>query len=104
MILVMILHRTKHLSFCGVEVVIPAYFLMMVTNVSHLLASNSSRERFISRSGLTDILVRQLMIQAYSLWLMFNRLSVHDGVLELVDNSLVDLVTAAKESQYRVLY
>ena len=44
------------------------------------------------------------MIQAYSLWLMFNRLSVHDGVLELVDNSLMDLVTAAKESQYRVLY
>jgi hypothetical protein len=42
------------------------------------------------------------MIQAYSLRLMFDRLSVHDGVLELVDNGLVDLVTAAKQSQYRV--
>ena len=104
MILVMILHCTKHLSFCGVEVVIPSYFLMMVTNVSHLLASSPAGKSSSPGSGLTDILVRQLVIQAYSLWLMFNRLSVHDGVLELVDNGLVDLVTAAKESQYRVLY
>jgi len=36
------------------------------------------------------------MIQADSLWLMFDRLPVHDGVLELVDNGLVNLVTAAR--------
>lgn len=85
-----------HLSFCGVEVVVP-YFLMIVTNVSHKLASSLAGGSLISRSRLTDILVRQLMAQPNSLWLMFNRLSVHDGVLEIVDDGLVNLVTAAKK-------
>jgi len=67
-----------------------------------MLAKFPAREEDPHDIRLTDILVRQFMIQADSLWLVFDRLSIHDGVLELVDNGLVDLVTAAK--RVRVVY
>jgi hypothetical protein len=41
----------------------------------------------------TDVLVLQLVRQSDSLGLMLNRLAVHNGRLELLDNGLVDGVT-----------
>ena len=44
----------------------------------------------------TNVLVRQLMSQPYSLRLVLDGLPVHDGVLELLDDGLVDSITLHK--------
>jgi hypothetical protein len=40
--------------------------------------------------ALTDVLVCKLVREAHPLRLMLHRLSIHDCVLELLNNSLVD--------------
>lgn len=41
----------------------------------------------------TDIFVRKLVREADPLWLMLDRFAVHNGVLELLDDRLVDRIT-----------
>ena len=41
---------------------------------------------------LTDVLIGKLVRQTHSLWLMLHRLSIHDRVLELLHDSLVNSI------------
>lgn len=43
--------------------------------------------------GHTDIFVGELVRQPNTLWLMLHRFAVHNRLLELFDNGLVDRVT-----------
>lgn len=42
---------------------------------------------------LTDVLVSELMAQSNSLGLVFDRAAIHNGVLELLQDGLMDLIT-----------
>ena len=50
--------------------------------------------------GLTDVFIRQLVRQADTLGLMFDRSTVYDGVFELFNNGLVDSITLSEVSRY----
>lgn len=43
-----------------------------------------------SKSGLTDVFVCKFVRQAYSLWLMLDRLPVNNRLLKLFNDSLVN--------------
>ena len=49
--------------------------------------------------ALTDVFIRKLMSQPHSLGLMLNRLSVHDGRFELLDDATVDSVALRTSCQ-----
>ena len=53
---------------------------------------------------LTDILIRQLMRKAHSLRLMLHRLSIDNGVLELLNDLFVNGVALGPVSQIRLIY
>lgn len=44
-------------------------------------------------SALTDVLIRQFVCQSYPLWLMLDRLSIDNRLLELLNDSLMNRVT-----------
>jgi hypothetical protein len=67
------------------------YFLTMVTG-RHV--SNNSPLKVLYRCERhTNIFVGKLMGQTHALRLVLDRFAIYDGVLEVIDNRLVDGVT-----------
>lgn len=60
--------------------------IVTVGNVSNCIRRSSHSD------GFTDILIRQLMTKSNPLWLMLDRATVNDSLLELLDNRLVDSI------------
>ena len=79
-----------------------AYFLIMVTG--HHVSYDGHSHTIISVIGLTDVFISELMRQPYALRLVFYRLAVYNGVLEVINNGFVDRMALPTRKQILTPY
>lgn len=76
------------MTFAGdcIEWLLITHRLMIVTGVDQSIHPSSPRPK----ESLTDVFVRKLMGEPDSLWLMLHRSSIHDGLLELLNDGFMN--------------